>query len=348
MGIASSWSGQAGSMALDRQPTLVGDLLELRPLRADDFDALFQVAADPLIWEQHPDRDRYQEATFRAFFQEALRSGGALVAVDRASGRIIGSSRFHGYDASRSVVEIGWTFLARACWGGRYNGEMKRLMLEHAFKSVDRVRFIIGPDNRRSQRAVEKIGGVRAGTTTDAHGRERVVYELTPALYAGRHEAGAARGLPRRAGPRPTTSKGMPHTQIGVVPEPALDRELRRRAFALPGVLDRPSIISVPGARALWLADDVDLLRPESVLRGREFAHIHPDGSLHATLSPERAREAIAAGWAEPHPIAAQLGMPGLVMLYTPSTSEELAIVVGLVVDSYNFFTGRSVDAAGK
>jgi N-acetyltransferase len=104
--------------------------------------------------------------------------------VDRANGHIIGSSRYHGYDAERSVIEIGWSFLARAYWGGRYNGEMKRLMLEHAFRSVQRVIFVIGPDNRRSQRAVEKIGAVRAGTTADAHGRERVVYELTPVLYA--------------------------------------------------------------------------------------------------------------------------------------------------------------------
>jgi RimJ/RimL family protein N-acetyltransferase len=171
-------------VSFDRQPFLLGELLELRPLRADDFEALFQVAADPLIWKQHPEPNRYQQATFRAFFEEALMSGGALVAVDRANGHIIGSSRYHGYDAERSVIEIGWSFLARAYWGGQYNGEMKRLMLEHAFRSVQRVIFIIGPDNRRSQRAVEKIGGVRAGTTIDAHGRERVVYELTPELYA--------------------------------------------------------------------------------------------------------------------------------------------------------------------
>jgi len=173
-------------VSFDRQPVLVGELLELRPLRADDFAALFRVAADPLIWEQHPDRNRYQEATFRTFFDEGLASGGALVALDRATGQIIGSSRYHGYDAGRGVVEIGWSFLARAYWGGRYNGEMKRLMLEHAFQSVQRVLFIIGPDNRRSQRAIEKIGAVRAGTTNDAQGRERVVYELTPALYASR------------------------------------------------------------------------------------------------------------------------------------------------------------------
>jgi len=176
----------------DLQPTLKGSLVELRPLATTDFDALFKAASDPLLWEQHPEPNRYQEATFRAFFEEALASGGALVALDRATDQIIGSSRYHGYDAEGSVIEIGWTFLARSHWGGRYNGEMKRLMLEHAFKSVQRVIFTIGPDNRRSQRAVEKIGGVRSGTTTDAHGRARVVYELTPALYAQRARSSAA------------------------------------------------------------------------------------------------------------------------------------------------------------
>lgn len=174
-------------MAFDRQPLLRGELIELRPLRSGDFKALFRVAADPLVWEQHPERNRYQEETFRAFFGEALTSGGALVTLDRANGDIIGSSRFHGYDAERSVIEIGWSFLARAYWGGRYNGEMKRLMVEHAFRWVQRVIFIIGPENRRSQRAVEKIGGMRAGTTVDTYGRERVVYELTPELFARRH-----------------------------------------------------------------------------------------------------------------------------------------------------------------
>jgi N-acetyltransferase len=178
------------SVSFNTQPVLHGELLELRPLQPGDFDALFRVAADPLVWEQHPERNRCEEPTFRAFFEEALRTNGALVAVDRASGEIIGSSRFHGYDPGSSVIEIGWTFLARAYWGGRYNGEMKRLMLEHAFKWVKRVIFVIGPGNRRSQRAVEKIGGVRAGMTTDAHGNERLVYEITPALYARREAVG--------------------------------------------------------------------------------------------------------------------------------------------------------------
>jgi peptidase E/RimJ/RimL family protein N-acetyltransferase len=159
------------------QPTLRGELLELRPLRPDDFPLLFAVASDPLIWEQHPARDRCREDVFREFFREATESGGALIATDRRTGEIVGSSRFNGYDAQRSEIEIGWTFLARSHWGGRYNGEMKRLMLDHAFRFVKRVIFVIGVGNRRSQAAVEKIGASRVGTRT-AHGLESYVYEI--------------------------------------------------------------------------------------------------------------------------------------------------------------------------
>ncbi|MDQ6892659.1 MAG: GNAT family N-acetyltransferase [Acidobacteriota bacterium] len=170
-------------MPFDLQPVLKGELLELRPLRATEFDDLFAVAADPLIWEQHPNSDRHEEAVFRIFFREALESGGALIARDTRDGRIIGSSRFHGYDRERSEIEIGWTFLARSHWGGRYNGEMKRLMLDHAFRFVDRVVFVIGPQNLRSRRAVEKIGGVHVGSKIDPAGRESVIYEITAAAY---------------------------------------------------------------------------------------------------------------------------------------------------------------------
>jgi len=142
------------------------------------------VAADPLIWEQHPAKDRYQQEQFRVFFREALESGGALVAIDTKDGRVIGSSRFHGYDGDKSEVEIGWTFLARSHWGGRYNGEMKQLMLQHAFRFVDRVVFLVGLHNRRSQRAVEKLGGMRVGSRPDASGRDSIVYEITAATFA--------------------------------------------------------------------------------------------------------------------------------------------------------------------
>jgi RimJ/RimL family protein N-acetyltransferase len=165
-------------MPFDLQPFLKGELLELRPLRAEDLHDLYAVASDPLIWEQHPVRERYKEDVFRGFFRESLESGGALLAVDSKDGRVIGSSRFHGYDAERSEIEIGWTFLARSHWGGMYNKEMKQLMLQHAFRFVSSVVFLIGPQNVRSQRAVEKIGGVRLGSRTDGGGRESFVYQI--------------------------------------------------------------------------------------------------------------------------------------------------------------------------
>ncbi len=168
------------SMQFDLQPNLKGELVALRPLRVEDFHDLYAVASDPLIWEQHPSSDRYKEDVFKEFFREGLESGGALIPIDNEDGRVIGTSRFHGYDEDKSEIEIGWTFLARSHWGGLYNGEMKRLMIEHAFKFVKNVVFLIGPQNLRSQRAVEKIGGVRDGTRVDERGRENVLYRITP------------------------------------------------------------------------------------------------------------------------------------------------------------------------
>lgn len=149
--------------------------------------------------------------------------------------------------------------------------------------------------------------------------------------------------IPKRSGPRPLTNKNMPHSQIGVQPVPDVNAELFRRAFALPDVTNQPTVISIPGARALWLDESLSLAQP--VMAGREFAHIHPDGSLHTSLPPERAREAIEAGWAEPHPMALYLGKEGMVMLYTPRTMEELDVIFQLIVDSYNFVTRRAVNA---
>jgi N-acetyltransferase len=161
------------------QPTLKGELLQLRPLRPEDFDDLFAVASDPLIWEQHPVKERYREEVFQEFFRDALESGGSLIAIDSKDGQVIGSSRFHGYDEAKSEIEIGWTFLARSHWGGIYNREMKQLMLQHAFQFVNRVIFLIGVRNLRSQRAMEKIGGLRVGSRLDAGDRESFVYQVT-------------------------------------------------------------------------------------------------------------------------------------------------------------------------
>ena len=165
-------------MPFELQPVLTGDLVELRPLREEDFTALYAVASDPLIWEQHPEPDRWTKPVFRTYFQGAMESGGAFLVMDRTNGAIIGSSRFHGYDETAREIEIGWTFLARSHWGGSYNGEMKRLMLAHAFRFVDRVVFRVGPENLRSQRAMENIGGVRVGLVPDPRRGQSVLFEI--------------------------------------------------------------------------------------------------------------------------------------------------------------------------
>jgi len=145
-------------MTFDLQPILTGNLIKLRPLTRDDFDPLFAAASDPLIWEQHPENDRYTREVFRNYFDGAMESKGAFVIIDRKSGRIIGSSRYCNLNEAKSEVEIGWTFLERTFWGGTYNRELKSIMLGHAFRFVDRVLFVVGENNIRSQKALAKIG----------------------------------------------------------------------------------------------------------------------------------------------------------------------------------------------
>ncbi|MBI2678906.1 MAG: GNAT family N-acetyltransferase [Candidatus Koribacter versatilis] len=177
-------------MNFELQPTLRGKLLELRPLAPDDFDALYAAASDPKIWEQHPEADRYQRDVFRKFFDSAIASRGAFAVVERKAGKLIGSSRYTNLDAGSSEIEIGWTFLARAFWGGQYNGEMKALMLEHAFRFVERVVFTVGENNLRSQKAVEKIGGNLFGRNErpglDGAMRANVVLAITKAEWEKR------------------------------------------------------------------------------------------------------------------------------------------------------------------
>lgn len=151
----------------------------MRPLKEEDYDALFKVASDPLLWEQHPANDRYKEDVFKKLFQQSLQSGGCLIAVENATNEVIGSSRYNGLNERESEIEIGWSFLARRCWGGIYNKEMKKLMLEHAFKFVKTVVFLIGEDNMRSRKAIEKIGGIKSGTRKDSSGNESLIYKLT-------------------------------------------------------------------------------------------------------------------------------------------------------------------------
>jgi N-acetyltransferase len=175
-------------MSFELQPILKGELIELRPLAPDDWEKLFAVASDSLIWEQHPERDRYEEDVFRIFFKEALESGGAFVIIDRKTKRIIGSTRFYGYDPEKSEIEIGWTFLARQYWGGRFNAEMKRLLLNHAFRFVERVVFFVGQTNLRSQRAMEKIGALNIGVATRTYGNHPPTPNMKYVIQKGNHK----------------------------------------------------------------------------------------------------------------------------------------------------------------
>jgi phospholipase/carboxylesterase len=153
--------------------------------------------------------------------------------------------------------------------------------------------------------------------------------------------------LPQRTGLQTQTSGTVPHVQIGVNLVPAVNDELYRLAFALPEVENRPTIVSLPGARGMWLSDELTLIHPEVIVSGREFAHIHPDGSLHLPLPYDRALEAVEKGWAERHPWADERdGWKGFVMVFTPQSMAELDVVFQLILDSYNFVTGRSLTIA--
>ena len=161
--------------------------------------------------------------------------------------------------------------------------------------------------------------------------------------------------LPERTGERRRTTGDVPHQQLNAEPVPEIDAELRRRVFALPGVEDRASERSLPGARGLWFTAGLELVRAD-VLGGardgvlgssREFAHIHPDGSLHVWLPVERAIEVHETKWGELHPWVDREGFwDGVVMLYTPESLDELEVAVRIVVDAYNFITGENLDPA--
>ena len=153
--------------------------------------------------------------------------------------------------------------------------------------------------------------------------------------------------LPEREGPRRETTGDVPHIQLNAEPDPDLGFELRRRVFRLPGVDDRPSQLSLPGARGLWLEDRVEVVRDDILGRSREFAHIHPDGSLHIWLPVDRAQEVHDTKWGELHPWVDREGFwDGVVMVFTPETMADVEVTVQLVVDAYNFVTGSSLEPA--
>ncbi len=172
-------------MSFELQPRIRNDLIRLEPLEPDDFDALYAVAADPLIWEQHPNKDRYRREVFEIFFRGALESGGAFCVIDETTGELIGSSRYYDLDEVRRVVSIGYTFIARNAWGRQYNRALKTLMLDHAFRFVDRVIFQVGAGNMRSRKAMAKLGAICMGEAPVAYHGEpsspNVIYRIDKA-----------------------------------------------------------------------------------------------------------------------------------------------------------------------
>ena len=149
-------------MTLNWQPQhLQNELIALFPLQEEDFEELYTVASDPLVWEQHPNKLRYQREVFQNFFEGALLSRGAFLIRDKAVGEIVGCSRFYDYNENEKSVLIGYTFIGRKFWGKGYNKALKKIMLEYAFQFVDKVYFHIGAGNIRSQKAIAKIGAVK-------------------------------------------------------------------------------------------------------------------------------------------------------------------------------------------
>ena len=149
-------------MKFNLQPeNLHNERITLVPLEEKDFELLFQVASDPLVWEQHPNKLRYQKEVFQNYFEGAIQSKGAFFICDTNTNETIGSSRFYDYNEKDSSIIIGYTFIGRNFWGKEYNKSLKKLMLDYAFQNVDKVYFHIGAQNIRSQKAIEKIGAIK-------------------------------------------------------------------------------------------------------------------------------------------------------------------------------------------
>lgn len=168
-------------MTFQLQPVLESPSLVLRPLETTDFEALYQAASDPLIWAVHPQPTRYRREVFQTYFESAMASRGAFAILDKATGKIIGSSRYYNFNADLSEIAIGYTFMTRAYWGGVYNRELKSLMINHALQFVHTVNFEVGTANGRSRRAMEKIGGQLIGEAL-LDGQSHVIYAITSRL----------------------------------------------------------------------------------------------------------------------------------------------------------------------
>lgn len=144
-------------------PTLENSMVQLRALSPGDYEALFEVASEPKLWEHHPLQNGYTKTGFALFFEEAVTVGSLLI-TDRKTNTVIGCTRMYGHNEQESSVVIGHTFIGSAYWGKGYNQSIKQLMLDYAFTKVKRVLFYVVQDNRRSQKALQKIGAIAIGS----------------------------------------------------------------------------------------------------------------------------------------------------------------------------------------
>lgn len=164
------------------QPVLENEEFQLIPLQQGDFESLYEVASDPEVWEQHPNKDRYQREVFENFFRGAIESKGAFKIIEKATGDVLGSSRYYNFDENDNHIFIGYTFYGTKSWGKGVNPKVKKMMLDYIFQYVDKVHFHIGKENFRSQKALEKLGGIKIAEEEVAYfaepTRTNFVYEI--------------------------------------------------------------------------------------------------------------------------------------------------------------------------
>lgn len=218
-------------------------------------------------------------------------------------------------------------------------GELGQKILGFDLKTV-----MLSSNAIRSDRQQRRVERMIIGKFTFAICRKTMVGAIFTLFAAFPFTWAYGANLPERITARPDTTDGVPHVQIGVSANPALSKALLERVAKFPGVALGATRVSLPGAIGFQLNPSVNLARPNSIVGGREFAHLHPDGSLHASLAPTLAQEAIAAGWAVAHPWSTRrAGWEGFVMIYTPSNQQELDVVYQLVRESFNYVTGQSL-----
>ena len=181
------------TMNLNIQPTLENEKAVLRPLQEQDFEALYTVASDPKIWEQHPNKDRWKKDAFKVFFDGAMQSKGAFKILDKTNGSIIGCTRFYDFEEQENSILIGYTFYATHCWGKGFNHSVKILMLNYIFQFVSNVYFHIGATNFRSQIAINRLGVTKIDEQEVTYFGEQpklnYVYKLTKEAWLSNNDS---------------------------------------------------------------------------------------------------------------------------------------------------------------